>query len=279
LNHSRGDPGRALEIIQQILPQGPATEIGNIYFLAGMLLQRTAAEIALDQRDLDTARVWLEAHDRWLVASESLLGTSEGELCWARYDLERGDMASARARAVRALSLASQPLKRLISISVHRFLGELDTADRRYADAAQHLDESLALADACADRYKRGLTLLSMAELQRAQGRVEEAGVSLGEARGIFEALGARPDLARADALAARLDAGPRPAPSYPAGLTAREVEVLRLVAEGLTDAEVADRLYLSPRTVSAHLRSVYNKIGVGSRAAAARFAVENGLI
>ena len=67
--------------------------------------------------------------------------------------------------------------------------------------------------------------------------------------------------------------------PTYPAGLTAREVEVLALVAQGLTDAEVAERLVLSPRTVNAHLTSVYNKLGVNSRAAATRFAVEQKLV
>ena len=67
-------------------------------------------------------------------------------------------------------------------------------------------------------------------------------------------------------------------AQALPGGLTAREVEVLRLVAEGLTDAQVAERLTLSPRTVSQHLRSVYNKLGVSSRAAATRFAVEHRL-
>lgn len=54
---------------------------------------------------------------------------------------------------------------------------------------------------------------------------------------------------------------------------------MLRLVAAGLSDAEAARRLYLSVRTVNAHLRSIYRKVGVRSRAAAARFAAENGLI
>ncbi len=58
-----------------------------------------------------------------------------------------------------------------------------------------------------------------------------------------------------------------------------RELEVLRLVAEGLTDAEVADKLSISPRTVGQHLRSVYNKLDVPSRASATRFAVEHGLV
>jgi DNA-binding CsgD family transcriptional regulator len=75
----------------------------------------------------------------------------------------------------------------------------------------------------------------------------------------------------------------PKPVPAgraaYPAGLTAREVDVLRLVAQGLSDAQVADRLVVSVRTVNGHLQSVYRKLGVSSRAAATRFAVEHRLV
>jgi predicted ATPase/DNA-binding CsgD family transcriptional regulator len=88
---------------------------------------------------------------------------------------------------------------------------------------------------------------------------------------------------------AMRLAAGASPAPAsaldraapaaYPAGLTPREVEVLRLVAQGLTDAQVAERLVLSRRTVSTHLTSIYGKLQITSRSAATRFAVENGLV
>ena len=67
--------------------------------------------------------------------------------------------------------------------------------------------------------------------------------------------------------------------PTYPAGLTAREVEVLRLVAQGLTDAQVAEQLVISSRTVNWHLTSIYSKIQVSSRAAATRFAVEHHLV
>jgi predicted ATPase/DNA-binding CsgD family transcriptional regulator len=66
--------------------------------------------------------------------------------------------------------------------------------------------------------------------------------------------------------------------PDRPAGLTNREVEVLGLVATGMTNAQVAETLFLSPRTVQRHLNSVYHKIGVGSRTAATRFALEHGL-
>jgi predicted ATPase/DNA-binding CsgD family transcriptional regulator len=66
---------------------------------------------------------------------------------------------------------------------------------------------------------------------------------------------------------------------AYPAGLTQREVDVIRLVAQGLTDVQVADELVLSTRTVSTHLRSIYHKLGVSSRSAATRFAVERQLV
>jgi DNA-binding NarL/FixJ family response regulator len=67
--------------------------------------------------------------------------------------------------------------------------------------------------------------------------------------------------------------------PEPPAGsLSVRELEVLGLVAEGLTDAGVAERLHLSPRTVGRHLESVYRKLGVSSRMAAVRTAGELGL-
>jgi DNA-binding NarL/FixJ family response regulator len=71
----------------------------------------------------------------------------------------------------------------------------------------------------------------------------------------------------------------PPSTPEHPAGLTSREIEVLKLVAEGLTNAQVAERLFLSPRTVQRHLNSVYHKLGVGSRTAATRFALEHGLV
>ena len=71
----------------------------------------------------------------------------------------------------------------------------------------------------------------------------------------------------------------PEPLPRYPDGLTSREVEVLRLVALGWSDARVAEHLVISPRTVNGHLRSVYNKINVNSRTAATRYAIEHALI
>ena len=91
--------------------------------------------------------------------------------------------------------------------------------------------------------------------------------------------------LARPAAAATQIASG-RPAnitakrsPSNPAGLTPREVEVLRLVARGLTDIQVAEQLIISPRTVNTHLTSIFNKLGVDSRASATRFAVDHRLV
>ena len=87
---------------------------------------------------------------------------------------------------------------------------------------------------------------------------------------------------AQGKATSLSMDAGSLPPENIsanPAGLTAREVEVLRWVAHGLTDSQVAEQLVISPRTVTSHLSSIYNKLGVTSRAAATRFAVDHQLV
>ena len=78
---------------------------------------------------------------------------------------------------------------------------------------------------------------------------------------------------------------GPSSAPStkvptlYSGGLTARELEVLRLLAQGVTDAQIAEQLVLSLHTIHAHLRTIYSKLGVTSRSAATRYAFEHQLV
>ena len=64
-----------------------------------------------------------------------------------------------------------------------------------------------------------------------------------------------------------------------PAGLTQREAEVLALLAEGLRNAEIAERLFLTPKTVSHHLSAIYAKLGVSSRTEAARAASQFGIV
>jgi predicted ATPase/DNA-binding CsgD family transcriptional regulator len=75
------------------------------------------------------------------------------------------------------------------------------------------------------------------------------------------------------------LKAVPSSPPPYPDGLTAREVEVLQHVSQGLTDAQVADKLVITRRTVNWYLTSIYSKIQVSSRSAATRYALEHHLV
>jgi DNA-binding CsgD family transcriptional regulator len=107
----------------------------------------------------------------------------------------------------------------------------------------------------------------------RALGDDDTAEMELDTARWVFQQLGAAPDVARVETLS-RTGAA-----TSPAGLTAREVEVLRLVAAGKTNREIAKALVLSDHTVRRHLQNIFNKIGVSSRSAATAFAFQRSLV
>ena len=121
--------------------------------------------------------------------------------------------------------------------------------------------------------YEAARVRLLLGEVCAALGDSDGALLEWDAARYTFEELGAVADLARVEA---RLSPEP---PSRPSGLTEREVEVLRLVARGLTNREIADALVLSEHTVRRHLQNVFGRLGVSSRAAAAAFAVQHGLV
>jgi len=93
------------------------------------------------------------------------------------------------------------------------------------------------------------------------------------------EAARGRLDRTAADAVLASQGLLRRERPRLPRGITERELEVLRLLARGLVDKEIAARLGISHRTVHHHNESLFQKIGVTTRGAAALFAVENGLL
>ncbi len=69
------------------------------------------------------------------------------------------------------------------------------------------------------------------------------------------------------------------PAPAPSSGLTRRELEVLGLLANGLTNKQIADQLVVSEHTVNVHVQSIYSKLGVTSRVAATRYAISHGLL
>ena len=100
-----------------------------------------------------------------------------------------------------------------------------------------------------------------------------------------LEATGAALDLGSAAAYAlrqidvARRDPDQQARQARPGGLSRREVEVLRLVADGRTSGEIATQLFISPRTAEHHVQNIYTKIGVSSRAAATRWAIQHQVV
>jgi DNA-binding NarL/FixJ family response regulator len=105
----------------------------------------------------------------------------------------------------------------------------------------------------------------------RAGGDEEGARRELRAASAAFERLGAAPDAAAT----ARLLTGPG---TLPAGITPREAQVLRLVAAGKTNRDIAVELVISEHTVARHLQNLFAKLGVSSRSAATAFAFEHSL-
>jgi tetratricopeptide (TPR) repeat protein len=204
----RGDNILAWTHIREGLPDGPATKFGDVRFIAALDAMRIAALLALDTGDLSAAKEWLETYDRWLGWSGAVLGQAEGQALWARHERQAGDATQALAHAERAFAHATAPRQPLALLQAHRLLGELDTETGRYDDAAQHLDASLTLATMCEAPYERALTLLAMAELHAVRGERDEATHLLADVRAICEPLGAKPALARAEALSDRLATG-----------------------------------------------------------------------
>jgi len=261
--------------IRQLLPQGPTSEPGGVVLLDGLLLQRLGADVALDRGDLAAALAWIEANDRWLEWSGAVRGRAENRLCWAQYCRAAGDVSSAARYIDAAIELASSPEQPLALIAAHRLRGEPGMESGNLELAEIDLNRSLMLAESCEAPFEQALTLVARAELRLATGRVDDAQIDLADARSVLLPLRAQRVLDRVDAIAARFVSSDAVAPG---GLSPRELEVLRLVAQGMTDADVASRLFISPRTVSQHLRSIYGKLDISSRVAATRFAVDHDL-
>ncbi len=272
---ARGLTDEAWAHATELLPDGPDTAPGDCWILDTLPLLRLAALIAIDRGDLPAAGAWLAAHDRWLGWSGAVLGRSEGRALRAAHHRAAGDADRAARYARLALADAAAPRQPLALIAAHRLLGELDTEAGRYVDAADHLGAALALADLCITPHERALTLIAAAALHLATKDGAAARAALDDARATLISLDAEAALARADAIAARLG----PAPASPAGLSAREAEVLRHLAAGRTNREIAAALFLSPATINAHVNHILTKTDTANRTEAAAFAHRHGLV
>jgi DNA-binding NarL/FixJ family response regulator len=117
--------------------------------------------------------------------------------------------------------------------------------------------------------YEVGRTRVLLAEVCSALGDSESAALELDSARETFRKLGAAPDLARLDGTSSR----------EVHGLSRRELEVLRLIASGKSNRQIAAELVISEHTVARHVQNIYAKLGLSSRAAATAFAFERDLL
>jgi ATP/maltotriose-dependent transcriptional regulator MalT len=253
----------------------------------GLALHRyVSGQVALSQGDASTARSLLEGSlalyrdlgDRQRIA-QVLVGL-------AKVEAHRGDLATARVLYEESLSVARVVYKLDIASGLEG-LANVVAAQGEFAWATR----LWGAAEALRDTMGAPLPPLERPDYEHAMATARTA---LGE-EAFTAAWAEGRTMTPEQALAARgpvtiptpVPAGqlsttkavPAPPPTYPDRLTAREVDVLRLVAQGLTDAQVADKLVITRRTVNWYLTSIYGKIQVSSRSAATRYAIEHRLV
>jgi non-specific serine/threonine protein kinase len=250
--------------------------------LAGNALN-ALGRLAYQRGDSDRATVYFDE----ALNVQRRIGNHWGQV-WpmknlARIALDEGRTAGAAELYTEILALCWEQADRTGSLGCLRGLANVALAGKHYDQAATFLAATQALGEALGslpsaiarDRFGR---VIAQVRDELDPGRFGECWVA-GRSLTIHQAV----DVARA--FAAELRAEPaRPASGSPMPLDAagrlsqRELDVLRLIAAGHSTAEIAERLYLSPRTVTTHLASIYNKLGFNSRSAATRFAIEHGL-
>jgi DNA-binding CsgD family transcriptional regulator len=183
---------------------------------------------------------------------------------------------------LRALELNDEGLKLSQRLNMMRLLASNLNVSAALAGAQGQAERSARLWGAAESLRESIGIVFSPFERSYYEPYINAAHAQLGESSwdaARAEGRSMTPDQAVEYALERQPDEEPAPKPSYPEGLSAREVEVLRLAAQGMTNAQIAQRLFVSPRTVNWHLGSVYRKLGSSSRAEAVRFASEHNLL
>jgi ATP/maltotriose-dependent transcriptional regulator MalT len=226
-----------------------------------------ASLLRLAQGDLDGAR---RAIETCLTSQEpgrptrARTLTAAVQVCIAAHAL---DAAETSARELEAL--AERHKSPLIGTWALVARGRMQLAANAHDEACATLRYAIQQWLDLDVPYEVASTRTLLGQALRGSGDEAGALAAFREARALFERIGAK------------LDATGREAAShpYPAGLTGREVEVLRLIANGRSNKEVATELHLSPKTVSRHLSNIFLKAGVSSRAAATAFAFQHGVV
>ena len=181
------------------------------------------------------------------------------------------DLDEARAAVDELETMARESDTPAFAASAATAAGALHLTSGDVSDALGRLREACAAWQQLKLPYEAARARVLYARAIRAGGDEEGAALELRAALASFDRLGARPDVD----VVSRLLAGPE---ALPAGLTAREAEVLRLVAAGKTNRDIAVELVISEHTVARHLQNIFSKIDVSSRSAATAFAFEHGL-
>jgi DNA-binding CsgD family transcriptional regulator len=144
-----------------------------------------------------------------------------------------------------------------------------------YLEQAYRAFEAAAMPFDAARARLEWATLVAATDTTLAVSAVQES-------LAVFERLGARRYVRRARSILYKFGVRPRSTPHRSRGttpLSPRELEIVQLVAEDLTNAEIAERLIISPRTVTTHLDRIYTRLGINSRTALVRYAIEAGLL
>jgi ATP/maltotriose-dependent transcriptional regulator MalT len=184
--------------------------------------------------------------------------------------LTTGDVALARAAAGELCSIADVLDRPAAYARAKLARGAVRLANQDAGGAMADLRAACTIWCDLGLPYEEAQTQLLIGAAAKELGDEEGALLAIRAACAGFERLGARADLRRATAW---LDRPPRPA-----GLTARELDVLRLLAAGKTNQQIAAELVISGHTAGRHVQNIYRKLGVSSRAAATAFAVEHHL-
>jgi DNA-binding CsgD family transcriptional regulator len=180
------------------------------------------------------------------------------------------DVDAATEASEELSEIASVYGRTMIAAAAHSSNGRLLVAAGRPAEAMPHLSRAIESWREFDAPYEVARVRALLGQAYRELGDDDSASLELDAARVVMERLGARPDVERIDMAAGRRHASV---------LTGREVEVLRLVAEGKTNKVIAAELYVSDRTIDRHVSNIFTKLGVTSRTAAAAHAIEHGLI
>jgi ATP/maltotriose-dependent transcriptional regulator MalT len=242
------------------------------------------AAIALDRGDSAAAADLLQRFLR-RTPPDNWNGRARGLELLVRAHVALGQSAQAEAALRELAGLVSQVQSPTIRGALLVAEGAILTSEARFEEARQRLEDAVDLLLSARAPHEAARTRLDLA---LCLARLDRRGPARQEARSALESLqrlGAARDAARAEELLTELSSEDTPAAPRPkarlneAGLTSREVEVLRLVAEGLGDKDIADRLFLSQHTVHRHISNIRTKLGLPSRAAAVGWAAKNGIL